>query len=51
MNHTSQKWREFGGFSQLRSPLTSSLIGAAASAGKLGIGKVSLNASPILALN
>jgi hypothetical protein len=33
MNHTSQKWPEFGGFSQLRSPLTSFLIGAAASAG------------------
>jgi hypothetical protein len=33
MNHTSQKWPEFGGFSQLRSPLTSFLIGAAASPG------------------
>jgi hypothetical protein len=22
MNHTSQKWPEFGGFSQLRSPFT-----------------------------
>jgi hypothetical protein len=31
MNHTSQKWSEFGGFFQLRSPLTSFLIGAAGS--------------------